>query len=316
MSVMRRATAVRRLRALAERCQQVCHLWEQDTGLVGVHTFGSILDPSDEDGSIEVIQIVLVVDEHPDQVTWCARPATFSGLPYVLDLEKAPIDWYFRPAAGPVGNHRIVRPLPIWSRAEGVYEAALTALSAGDAELLDGLREPGQRPRVVQRQLAEELAAAEAHLQRVRDQYWARGWRKAHHAAGTYPENYLWDAVNGYLDLVAAAQGLPGGPATVRPKRVPAERPGLGGPGAPTSVDARRPEGAQPALPVLLESEAVPDPVSDLVSDSVADPPGPAVDEPVAGTAAVSAGGTAARRSRRATAPARRRESLDASAGS
>lgn len=207
---MRRATAVRRLRTIAERCQQVCTLWEPDSGLVSVQAFGPVLDPSDEDGSIEVIQIALVVNEDPDEVTWCSRPATFSGLPYVLDLEKAPVDWYFRPAGRPVGNHRIVRPLPIWSRQDGVHEEALTALASGKAEQLDRFREAQPRPAVLQRQLGEELASAAAHLRRTRDRYWTRGWRKTHHAAGTYPENYLWDAVNGYLDLLTAVNSASG----------------------------------------------------------------------------------------------------------
>ena len=206
---MRRATAVKRLWAVAERCQQVCSLWDPDSGLVAVHTFGSVLDLSDEDGSVEVIQLALIVRHDPDEVTWCARPPTYSGLPYVLDLEKAPVDWYFRPASGPVANHRIVRPLPIWSRDGGVHEAALAALAGRDAAGLQELREPAPKPAVLDRQLAEDLAAAAAHLQRVRDRFWARGWRQAHHAAGAYPENYLWDAVNGYLDLLAAVGGAP-----------------------------------------------------------------------------------------------------------
>jgi hypothetical protein len=200
---MRRATAVRRLRSVAERCHQVCHLWEPGNGLIAVHAFGGVLDlSSDEDGSIEVVQLALVVRHDPDEVTWCARPPTFSGLPYVLDLEKAPVDWYYRSAFWPVANHRIVRPLPIWSRDSGVHEAALVALAGRDAVALQRLREPEPKPVVLARQLAEELAAAAAHLQRVRDQFWTRSWRQSHHAAGVYPENYLWDAVNGYLDLL------------------------------------------------------------------------------------------------------------------
>lgn len=304
---MRRATAVRRLRTIAERCGQVCHLWEPDAGLVGVHTFGGVLDPSDEDGSIEVIQIVLVVREDPDQVTWCSRPPTFSGLPYVLDLEKAPVDWYFRPAGHPVGNHRIVRPLAIWSREDGMHEAALDALAQGDADALDRLREPLPRPAVLQRQVAEELGAAAAHLRRVRDQYWARGWRKAHHAAGTYPENYLWDAVNGYLDLRAAADGLPGGSVVSIPGRVTPTRPAV----TPTRPAPAGPIDQQSVLPVP------PDAVGGAAgaAEPGAEPrPGPmasAAPEEVA-LAAVSERGTA-RRTRRATVPARSRGTRGAS---
>lgn len=207
---MRRATAVRRLRSVAERCQQVCHLWEPGNGLIAVYTFGSVLDLSDEDGSIEVVQLALVVRHDPDELAWCAKPPTYSGLPYVLDLEKAPVDWYYRSASSPVANHRIVRPLPIWFRDSGLHEAALAALVSRDAAALERLREPAPKPAALDRQLAGELASAAAHLTRVRDQFWSRGWRQAHHAAGVSAEDHLWDAVNGYLDLLEATGGGPG----------------------------------------------------------------------------------------------------------
>jgi hypothetical protein len=218
---MRRSTAVRRLRTIAERAQRTCALWEPGEGLVAVHAYGSVLDPGEDDGSVEVVQVAFVVNEPPEAVTWGCRPPAYAGLAYVLELEKAPVDWCFRSADAPVGNHRIDRPLQIWSRRSGVEEAALTALAAGDAE---ALREPRPRPRVLQRHLAEELAAAEVRLRDVRDRYWQRGWRHDHHGAGSYPENHLWDAVHGYLDLLDAVasaapergDGTPHGPLAGR----------------------------------------------------------------------------------------------------
>ena len=206
---MRHATAVRRLRTIAERCQQVCGLWDDGDGLVAVHAFGPVLDPVGErGGSLEVVQIVLVVQEDPEQVTWCARPPQYTGLGYVMELEKAPVDWYFRPAALPVGNHLIVRPLQIWDRRTGVAERALTALAAGTAE---PLRARAPRPDVLHRQLTEELAAALVQLARTRDGYWQRDWRSRHETVATFPEHHLWDAVHGYLDLLQAVRN---GPAT------------------------------------------------------------------------------------------------------
>lgn len=198
---MRRSTAVNRLRTIAERAQSTCRLWQPDQGLVAVYAYGAVLDPTSDDGSVDVVQIVLVVNEPPHEVPWGSRPPAYAGLGYVLELEKAPIDWCFRSAAAPLGNHRIDRPLRIWSRAGGVEDAALTALAAGT---VDALREPRPRAPVLRRHLAEELAAAEARLREVRDRYWQRAWRHDHHGAGTYPENHLWDAVEGYLDLLDA----------------------------------------------------------------------------------------------------------------
>lgn len=221
---MRRSTAVRRLRTLAERAQSTCRLWDPTEGLVAVYAYGAVLDPTTDDGSVDVVQVALVVSEPAEAVTWGSRPPAYAGLGYVLELESAPVDWCFRSAAAPLGNHRIDRPLRIWSRSTGVEEAALAALADGT---FDALREPRPRPPVLRRHLAEELAAAEARLREVRDTYWQRGWRHDHHGAGTYPEHHLWDAVEGYLDLLDAVAD-----------RAPASRDAPAAPAAPAARDA------------------------------------------------------------------------------
>ena len=45
-----------------------------------------------------------------------------------------------------------------------------------------------------------------AHLREVRDRYWDHDWRREHRGYGRYPENELWEAVQGYLDLADAAR--------------------------------------------------------------------------------------------------------------
>ena len=40
------------------------------------------------------------------------------------------------------------------------------------------------------------------YLREVRDKYWGHDWRREHRGHGRYPENELWDAVEGYLDLL------------------------------------------------------------------------------------------------------------------
>ena len=52
----------------------------------------------------------------------------------------------------------------------------------------------------------ENLGAALAHLREIRDKYWDHGWRREHRGYGRYPENELWDAVEGYLDLLDASR--------------------------------------------------------------------------------------------------------------
>ena len=53
-------------------------------------------------------------------------------------------------------------------------------------------------------QLRDDLDAALAHLREVRDKYWDHGWRREPRGYGLYPENELWEAVEGYLELLDA----------------------------------------------------------------------------------------------------------------
>jgi hypothetical protein len=46
---------------------------------------------------------------------------------------------------------------------------------------------------------------AVVHLREVRDKYWDRDWRRAHRGPGRYPENTLWEAAEGYFDLLDAS---------------------------------------------------------------------------------------------------------------
>lgn len=55
--------------------------------------------------------------------------------------------------------------------------------------------------------MTTELEASLAHLRFVRDAYWQRNWRRANRGLGLYPEDHLWNAVHGYLDLLAAIPG-------------------------------------------------------------------------------------------------------------
>ena len=51
-----------------------------------------------------------------------------------------------------------------------------------------------------------DLGTALAHLREVRDKYWDHDWRREHRGYGRCPENELWDAVEGYLDLLDASR--------------------------------------------------------------------------------------------------------------
>jgi hypothetical protein len=197
---MKYETAVRRLRTIAERCEQMTVRWSGEF-MVAAYAFGSVLDSRDD---IAVVEVAFVLDAPPDELTWGVRPQKYIGLPHWLDFDTAPVGWYLRPAVWPVHNHMIVRPLRIWSH-DGPDTVALDALEHGQAE---PLRLPPPSDDDLREQLAEELTASLTHLRRVEADYWERQWRRENRGAGIYPENHLWDAVYGYLDLLDGTRRL------------------------------------------------------------------------------------------------------------
>jgi len=70
-------------------------------------------------------------------------------------------------------------------------------------------------------QIAAELAAARGRLRCVRDSYWDYDWRREHRGGGRYPEHELWKAVQGYLDLLDAAESPEPAPLTGRKAELP-----------------------------------------------------------------------------------------------
>lgn len=197
-----RGTAVRRLRTIAQRCQQVSGIWQEEPMLLSAWAFGSVLDHAD---AMPAVQVAFVLRLPADELTWCAEPQSCSGLPSVLEIDKAPVGWYWRPEVWPVSNHVIRRPLRIWSL-DGLDSDALDALSRREAE---PYRLPAPPREQEAEQLIMELEASLAHLRRVKDGFWERNWRSAHKGLGIHPENHLWDAAHGYLDLLAAVGTAP-----------------------------------------------------------------------------------------------------------
>ena len=152
---VRHETAVRRLRAVATRCQRAGDLWDEPF-LVAAYAFGAVLDSR---ADLPVVQMAFVLTLPAEELTWCARPQSCVGLPQLLEIDNAPVQWYLRPSVWPVANHAIRRPLRVWSLDGGPDVAALDSLARGEA---DGLRLPEPSPADVWEQLAAELAAMPA----------------------------------------------------------------------------------------------------------------------------------------------------------
>jgi len=189
-------TAVRRVRTVAERCQRASGLWDEEPFLLAAYAFGAVLEPGVD---VDAVQLAFVLNLPAEELPWGAEPQSLIGLPGLLEIDKAPVEWYWRPAVWPVANHLIRRPLRVWSL-EGPDNAALDALERGDAERL---RMPAPTADQQQEQLSVELDASLTHLRSVEAGFWERGWRSANKGFGFHPENHLWNAVHGYLELLA-----------------------------------------------------------------------------------------------------------------
>ena len=199
---MRRDTAVRRLTTIAEECQRISGLWEDEQPvLTAAYAFGELVDGAVE---VEYVQVAFVLNRPAVELAWGAEPDSCGWLVDVLRLDRTPVDRYWRPADRPVTNHLIVRPLRIWSAEAGVENKALQALTDGSCE---SLRLPSSPPHEAHEQLATELAASLAHLRAVEASYWEQDWRREHRGGSIYPESHLWNAVHGYLDLLSATTG-------------------------------------------------------------------------------------------------------------
>ena len=111
--------------------------------------------------------------------------------------------YFWRSSLDPVWNHYIRGPVRIWSVAGGPDVQALAALEARDSGSLNRLV---PEPTAERLHLRDDLDAALAHLREVRDKSWGHDWRREHRGHGRYPENELWDAVEGYLDLLDASR--------------------------------------------------------------------------------------------------------------
>lgn len=197
---MRRATAIKNLRTLAEGCDRA-NPPDVDPILLEVYAYGHVLDPDFDD--LRIVDVALVLDLPAEEVTWWALPSVTGWFVMVLRLDKVPVRVQWRPSVWPVWNHAIRRPLRIWSLDGGVDGEALDALSAGQAERL---RLPAPGPAEEAEQLAVELDASLAHLRRARDGWDDREWHRTHKGGGVYPSDHLWRAVHGYLDLLDATR--------------------------------------------------------------------------------------------------------------
>lgn len=197
---MRYKRAVEKLRLLAEGCQRMRD-WPPDfePWLVEMYAFGAVLDGADP---LDAVQVVGVIRVPPEEATWGSVPNGTEWAADILRLSKGGYEYWWRSYLDPVWNHYIKNPVRIWSQ-DGIDDEALSALEDRRFGDLNRLTPDPVHQRL---QARDDLDAALAHLREVHSSYWDRDWRRDHRGLGRYPENELWEAVEGYLDILNASR--------------------------------------------------------------------------------------------------------------
>lgn len=199
---MKYSTAVARLRSLAAELDRLAG-FDDDFLLEEAWVFGELLDGPD---GVDVVFLALVVDLPAEEVTWCARPAPAEALASLLRFEKYPLRWFWRPTVWPVWNHAVDRAVRFWSKVGGTDAETLDGLAYRRLDDLRFVAPPDAE--ALRGQLLIDHEAARLHLQHVVDRYEDAEWRRGHKGFGVYPEDHLWWAAKGFLELETAIKKL------------------------------------------------------------------------------------------------------------
>ena len=196
---MKWTRAVHHLETLAESCADMATRPTQIFPLrvVQLWAYGDVLgEPQD----LEAVTVALAVNLPPDDVPWRCEPDGAQHWSNATRLRQSPVVPRWRSVHAPVWNHRIVRPALLWDMDTGVAEATLAALRDGRGE---EVRAAAPVPEELAARLVDDLAVSLRALRertaRYADRRWAPG--KLEPVA-----DELWQAADGYLDLLAAHQ--------------------------------------------------------------------------------------------------------------
>ena len=190
--------AVEKIRILVEACDRASRWPPDEPFLKAVYVFGDVLDGADP---LECLQVEVALNLPPAEVPWGSNPHGTAWLAEDLRLSKGGFEYWWRSHLDPAWNHYVRGPVRIWSAHGGADAQALDALEARDFVALHRLTPSAADERL---QLRDDLDTALAHMRDVRDKYWDRDWRREHRGSGRYPENELWEAVEGYLHILDA----------------------------------------------------------------------------------------------------------------
>lgn len=191
---MKWTRAVHHLTELAEKCGEMQGPFFRFE-VVELWVFGDLLGvPKD----LDRIEVALVTDLPVDEVPWLTEPQGAEHWANASRLSRNPIKPFWRSADAPVWNHYVERPALAWSKADGIAEETLVAVSDGTGELV---RLPAPEPDELRKRVDDELAVSLAALRGANETYTDRRW-----APGklTPYADALWLTTTGYLDLLDA----------------------------------------------------------------------------------------------------------------
>ena len=105
-------------------------------------------------------------------------------------------------------NHHIRRAVRFWTADDGGDVAVVDSLAADRTDQLP-ITEPTERQQLVA-QLRAEREVSRLHLAEVIDRFYDPDWRHEHKDEGVFPQDHLWWAAAGFLELDGALHQDPG----------------------------------------------------------------------------------------------------------
>jgi hypothetical protein len=166
--------------------------------VVQMWVFGDMLGDGRESAEIDQVDLALVLDLPASAVPWLTAPPAAEHWLRMTRLAKNPVRVWWRSAAAPVWNHRIVRPLLVWQQPTGLVDEALVALRERRGAASGS---PAPTPEQLVHQVADELAVSLAALQSCTTAYAERQFAPTKLGPAA---DALWRTCDGYLDLLSS----------------------------------------------------------------------------------------------------------------
>lgn len=151
---------------------------------------------------LDWVTVAVVVDLPVAEVPWLTKPKGAEHWENATGAAKKPVVTLWRSAHAPVWNHYLERPALLWERETGLAEDVMRALNEGHGEVI---RTQAPSADELRARLHDDIAVSLDALRERTQAYEKRRW-----APGklTPASDALWEASNGYIDLLAGLTTL------------------------------------------------------------------------------------------------------------